>query len=69
MRAFCDSNGDGIGDLAGLTSKLEYLQWLGIDAVWMLPDLPLPAARRRLRRGRLHRAFTPTTATWTTSRR
>jgi len=37
VRAFADSNADGIGDLPGLTSKLDYLQWLGIDAVWMLP--------------------------------
>ena len=42
VRAFSDSNGDGIGDLAGLTAKLEYLQWLGIDAVWMLPIFPSP---------------------------
>ena len=31
VRAFADSNGDGIGDLAGLTAKLDYLQWLGVD--------------------------------------
>ncbi|MBX7233366.1 MAG: maltose alpha-D-glucosyltransferase [Caldilineales bacterium] len=42
VRAFSDSNGDGIGDLAGLTSKLDYLQWLGVDAVWMLPIFPSP---------------------------
>jgi maltose alpha-D-glucosyltransferase/alpha-amylase len=42
VRAFADSNGDGIGDLAGLTSKLDYLQWLGVDAVWMLPVFPSP---------------------------
>jgi maltose alpha-D-glucosyltransferase / alpha-amylase len=42
VRAFSDSNGDGIGDLAGLTSKLEYLQWLGIDTIWMLPIFPSP---------------------------
>ena len=42
VRAFADGNGDGIGDLAGLTSKLEYLQWLGIDAVWMLPIFSSP---------------------------
>ncbi len=37
VRAFADSNGDGIGDLAGLTAKLDYLQWLGVDVVWLLP--------------------------------
>ncbi len=42
VRAFSDSNADGIGDLAGLTGKLEYLQWLGIDALWMLPIFPSP---------------------------
>jgi maltose alpha-D-glucosyltransferase / alpha-amylase len=42
VRAFADSNGDGIGDLAGLTGKLAYLKWLGIDAVWMLPIFPSP---------------------------
>ena len=36
-RSFCDSNGDGIGDLAGITSKLEYLKDLGIDIIWMSP--------------------------------
>jgi maltose alpha-D-glucosyltransferase/alpha-amylase len=42
VRAFKDSNADGIGDLAGLTEKLDYLQWLGIDVVWMLPIFPSP---------------------------
>ncbi len=42
IRAFADSNGDGIGDLAGLTAKLDYLRWLGVDAIWMLPIFPSP---------------------------
>ena len=42
VRAYADSNGDGIGDLAGLASRLEHLRWLGIDAVWMLPICPSP---------------------------
>ena len=42
VRAFVDSNGDGIGDLAGLTSKLDYLKELGIDVIWMLPIFPSP---------------------------
>jgi maltose alpha-D-glucosyltransferase/alpha-amylase len=37
VRGFKDSNGDGTGDLRGLTSKLDYLQWLGVDCLWLLP--------------------------------
>jgi maltose alpha-D-glucosyltransferase / alpha-amylase len=42
VRTFCDSNGDGIGDFRGLTSKLDYLQELGINAIWLLPFYPSP---------------------------
>lgn len=42
VRSFVDSNGDGSGDLAGLTSKLDYLQWLGIDALWLPPFFMSP---------------------------
>src|SRR5437773_2792575 len=42
VRAFYDSNDDGIGDFAGLTQKLDYLQDLGIMAVWLLPFYPSP---------------------------
>ena len=41
-RSFLDSNGDGVGDLPGLTRKLGYLQWLGVDAVWISPIFPSP---------------------------
>ena len=37
MRGFFDANGDGSGDFRGLTEKLDYLQWLGIDCIWLLP--------------------------------
>jgi len=42
VRSFCDSNGDGQGDLPGLTSKLDYLSKLGVDAVWLSPVHPSP---------------------------
>jgi alpha-glucosidase len=41
-RSFADSNGDGIGDLAGITSKLDYLRKLGVDAIWITPCFPSP---------------------------
>src|ERR1700728_117729 len=41
-RSFQDSNGDGIGDLNGITSRLDYLQSLGIDAIWLTPIYPSP---------------------------
>jgi len=42
VRGFADSNGDGTGDLKGLTSKLDYLSWLGIDCIWLLPIFQSP---------------------------
>ena len=42
VRAFADSNGDGIGDLPGLMSKLDYLQDLGVDTLWLLPITSSP---------------------------
>ncbi len=43
-RSFADANGDGIGDLRGITEKLDYLQSLGIDAIWLSPHYPSPMA-------------------------
>jgi alpha-glucosidase len=37
VRSFADSDGDGIGDLGGVTERLDYLQWLGVDVVWLSP--------------------------------
>jgi maltose alpha-D-glucosyltransferase/alpha-amylase len=42
VKAFADSNNDGIGDFAGLTEKLDYLQDLGVTALWLLPFFPSP---------------------------
>ncbi len=41
-RSFCDSNGDGIGDIKGITSKLDYLKELGVDVVWLSPVYQSP---------------------------
>lgn len=41
-RSFCDSNGDGVGDLQGIVSKLDYLQSLGVGIIWLSPIYPSP---------------------------
>ncbi len=42
VRSFQDSNGDGIGDLHGVEQRLDYLQWLGVDCLWLPPFYPSP---------------------------
>jgi maltose alpha-D-glucosyltransferase / alpha-amylase len=42
LRGFFDGNGDGSGDFRGLTEKLDYLQWLGVDCIWLLPMFASP---------------------------
>jgi len=41
-RSFMDTNNDGIGDLNGISSRMDYLKWLGIDAIWITPCFPSP---------------------------
>jgi alpha-glucosidase len=43
-RSYQDSNGDGIGDLKGILQRLDYLQWLGIESIWLSPLFPSPMA-------------------------
>jgi alpha-glucosidase len=43
-RSFQDSNADGIGDLRGVVQRLDYLKWLGIEAIWLSPIFPSPMA-------------------------
>jgi alpha-glucosidase len=43
-RSFVDANGDGIGDLAGIVSRLDHLEWLGVDAIWLASTFPSPNA-------------------------
>ncbi|HZL80528.1 MAG TPA: maltose alpha-D-glucosyltransferase, partial [Demequina sp.] len=42
IRSFRDSSGDGVGDLQGLTEKLDYIEWLGVDCLWLPPFFPSP---------------------------
>ncbi|MGZ6134686.1 MAG: alpha-amylase family glycosyl hydrolase, partial [Myxococcaceae bacterium] len=51
VKTFMDSNGDGIGDLEGLSRRLDYLSGIGVGAVWLVPFYP-SQARQRLRHHR-----------------
>ncbi|MHB1282828.1 MAG: alpha-amylase family glycosyl hydrolase, partial [Metallibacterium scheffleri] len=43
VRSFYDTNGDGIGDLDGVTKKLPYLESLGVSGIWLIPIFPSPS--------------------------
>ena len=43
VRSFCDSDGDGLGDLGGVTQKLDYIASLGCDGIWLMPVMPSPS--------------------------
>jgi len=42
VRAYCDANGDGHGDLRGAISKLDHIKSLGVDCIWVMPTYPSP---------------------------
>ena len=42
VRSFNDSNDDGVGDLRGITARLDHLEWLGVDGIWLNPTFPSP---------------------------
>src|ERR671930_287328 len=42
VRSFADSNGDGVGDLAGITARLDHVRELGVDAIWLTPFFTSP---------------------------
>jgi alpha-glucosidase len=42
VRSWLDTNGDGYGDLPGVTARLDYLSWLGVDGIWLSPTMPSP---------------------------
>src|SRR3954451_20113723 len=44
LRSFADGDGDGVGDLLGVRSRLRYLSWLGVDALWLTPFYRSPMA-------------------------
>jgi glycosidase len=43
VRSFADANGDGVGDLNGITAQLDYLKWLGVSGLWLTPIFPSPS--------------------------
>ena len=61
VKAFFDANDDGIGDLAGLTQKLDYIKDLGVTVIWLLPFYPRRCATTATT-SRTTRASTPPTA-------
>ena len=67
VKAFQDSNGDGIGDFAGLMSRLDHVQELGATAIWLLPFYPSPLRDDGYDIAE-YKAINPPTARWRISR-
>ena len=42
VRSWQDSDGDGYGDLRGIIARLDHLEWLGVDGIWLSPTMPSP---------------------------
>jgi alpha-glucosidase len=42
VRSWIDTNGDGYGDIRGVTAGLDYRSWLGVDGIWLSPTMPSP---------------------------
>ena len=66
VRAFADSNGDGAGDLLGLIDRLDYLQWLGVDCLWLPPFYDSPCVTAATTSATSTRCC-PSSGPWTTS--
>ena len=67
VRSFYDSNADGYGDFKGLIEKLDYIEWLGVDCIWLLPVLPDRPFETAATTSRTSIRSSPSTGTSTTS--
>ena len=61
-RSYMDTNGDGVGDLRGIIERLDHLQWLGVDGIWLDPITRVAQRRLGLRRRRLLSTSIPRSA-------
>ena len=66
LRGFADSSGDGCGDLRGLTERLDHLDWLGVDCLWLLPFYAVARCATAATTSATSSPSTPPTACWPT---